>query len=182
MRRERAPALRHVKIFRHPVGVGTSTTRFGYVRNTSSTAGAVPLPPLGKAWLDCENTISASLRNNRNFAHYMKAEVILCLPQWGKVPSLSRRMRGSAAYAAGSRTEKKSRKRLFFGLRRRHSPTRLGAAMSPLCRGLRIRMQIARKALQPYFHTAIRISVQRKRAALRLFFALRRRHSPYPPV
>ena len=46
----------------------------------------------------------------------MKAEVILCLPQWGKVPSLSRRMRCSAAYAAGCRAKKKSRKRLFFSV------------------------------------------------------------------
>ena len=65
----------------------------------------------------------------------MKAEVILCLPQRGKVPSLSRRMRCSAAYAAGCRAKKKSRERLFFGLRRRHSPYLLGAAMPHFAEG-----------------------------------------------
>ena len=95
----------------------------------------------------------------------MKTEGILCLPQRGKVPSLSRRMRCSAAYAAGCRAKKKSRKRLFFALRRRHSPTHPGAAMSRFAEGCGFGCGLCGSLPPPYFHTARRAAAQRKRAA-----------------
>ena len=53
----------------------------------------------------------------------------------------------------------------FFALRRRHSPTHLGAAMSRFAEGCGFGCRLCGSLPPPYFHTARRAAAQRKRAA-----------------
>ena len=149
----------------------------------------------------------------------MKAEAILCLPQWGKVPSLSRRMRWAAAQrkraASGSfllcaegtarpvsalpcpslpraadsdadcadvcrrrisirqgglpRKEKEPRTALFCSApKAQPDPSRRWHV--PLCRGLRIRMQIVRKSAAAVFLYGKAGCRAKKKSRSRLFF------------